>query len=31
VQVDNELGDDQLWRVAQPRMLCLPSTKTIVP
>jgi hypothetical protein len=31
VQVDNELGDDQLWRVAQPKMLCVPSTKAIVP
>jgi hypothetical protein len=31
VQVDNELGDDQLLRVAQPKMLCVPSTKTIVP
>jgi hypothetical protein len=31
VRVDNELGDDQLWRVAQPKMLCVPSTTTIVP
>lgn len=31
VRVDNEFGDDQLLRVAQPKMLCVPSNKTIVP
>jgi hypothetical protein len=31
VHVGNEFGDDQLLRVAPPKMLCVPSTKTIVP